>query len=134
VAAFCFCEAILRILFLEKLDSVFRLDANGVSFAEEKNDMKISWRAKLSWVIERVLRTVRPRKRSGLSHQPLASRRSSKSRPHIARMLPVMELAAQSNAFPPPGSTLMRLKTPIAGALWGWSVPFVSMPLLRSLD
>ena len=51
-------DATLVILFFENLDNVFRVDANGVGFAEEENDMKISWRAKLSWVIERVLCTV----------------------------------------------------------------------------
>jgi hypothetical protein len=45
-------------LFFENLYDVFGIDANGFGFAEEKNDMKIFWCAKLSWVIERILRPV----------------------------------------------------------------------------
>jgi len=52
-------QNILRILFFEDFDNVFRVDANRVGFAKEENDMKISWRAKLSWVVERVLRAIR---------------------------------------------------------------------------
>jgi len=54
-----FPNAAMAILFFENLDNVFRFDPDGVGFAKGKNDMKISWRAKLSWVIERVLRAVR---------------------------------------------------------------------------
>ena len=47
------------ILFFENLDNVFRVDPDCVGLTKENNDMKISWRAKLSGMIERVLRAVR---------------------------------------------------------------------------
>jgi hypothetical protein len=42
----------LVILFFENLDNVFRVDTNRVGLTKLKNDVEISWRAKLAWVIE----------------------------------------------------------------------------------
>jgi len=52
-------DAATMILFFENLDNVFRVDPDCVGLTKENNDMKISWRAKLSGMIERVLRAVR---------------------------------------------------------------------------
>jgi hypothetical protein len=48
----------LVILFFENLDNVFRVDTNRVGLTKLKNDVEISWRAKLAWFIEGVLLAV----------------------------------------------------------------------------
>jgi hypothetical protein len=42
---FLFRETSCEFYFSKDFDNVFRVDANRVGFAKEKNDMEISWRA-----------------------------------------------------------------------------------------
>ena len=46
------------ILFFENVANVFRVDTSRLGLTKLKNDMEISWRAKLAWVIERLLHAV----------------------------------------------------------------------------